>query len=238
MKIITRSLSLVALLAIGSVANADTLMDQITGGTIIGATPFGVDQVFTDLSFTTFSGLVIDDFTTVAGYQLTNASVLLEGSYNPTDFQVSIWSSIADAASSGDTLNGNTVVQQLVPVANVTTTSIGSPNGSPAVRLDIPINLNLNAGTYYLGIAPVQDFTNNGQLFILANSAANPGGNNAVFINPGNGFGMGTSGQQAFNASLMLQGNLISAAVPEPGSVALLIGMATVGGIAVRRRKK
>lgn len=236
MKIITRSLSLAALLAIGSVANADILIDQITGGTVSGATPFGVDHVFTDM--TQFSGLVMDDFTTVAGYQLTSASILLEGSYNPTGFQVSIWDSIANAAASGNGLNGNTVVQQLVPFANVTTTSIGNPNGPSAFRVDIPINLNLNAGTYYLGIAPLQDFSGNGQLYMLANTAANPGGNNAVYINPGNGFGMGTSGQQAFNASLMLQGNLVSAAVPEPGSVALLVGIATVSGIAVRRRKK
>lgn len=238
MKLITCSLSLAALLALGSVANADILMDQITGAVLLPGVNPGADQVFND--FTDFSCVVIDNFTTANGYQLTNTSIVLEGSYNPTGYQVSVWSSLADAASSGNGLNGNAVAQQLVPLANVTTTSLGiNSNGLETFRADMPINLALtNPGTYFLGLSPIQDFAGNGQLFIMGASTGNPGGNNAVWLNPGGGFGLGTSVQTTSNAALRLEGRLLQAPVPEPGSVALLVGLATVTGIAVRRRKK
>ncbi len=235
--VLSATLGLFVLTAAGTAARADILLDQITGGTFSQAAGDSATQVFTDLP--QFTSAAIDDFTLTGAFDLTEASVLLEftSRYAPTAVQVSIFSSVADAAASGSSLNGNTAAQQLVATGLTTVTSLGGNN----VRVDVPLNgLSLSAGTYYLAVAPVQNFSNNGQLFMLANTASQPGGNNAVFVNPGGGFGPPSIRPQAYNASLRLVGNpsAPTGAVPEPGTLALATtGLLPLAGAVVRRRR-
>jgi hypothetical protein len=232
MKMLVHSLCAAALLTLGAAANAQIIvLDQITEGTL-GSTPgFGVNQIFGD--FPEFSGAVIDDFSLDQGLQLHTAAVVGEitNTYAPSGFQVSIWDSVANAASSGNSLSGNTVAQQFVPIGDVTTI----PLADAVYAAIVPINLTLPAGDYFLGLIPVQDFVPNGQHFIISSSAGTPGGNNSVGINPGNGFGLGTSIGVNTNAALYLEGQAL---VPEPGSVALFAGVMVIGGLAARRRAR
>jgi len=232
----TRNILTMAMLVVASGAFAQ--MNQIApggNGALVSTANFGVDQIFGD--FADFSGAVIDDFTVATTSNVTSVAGAFELSTptinlgNIKGWQVSIFSSVANAGNSGNGLNNNTEAQQMVATAT-NTELFGTLANGRAFRFDVKTNLNVNAGSHYLMVAPVLDFTNNGQTFLLSNTDAGafPGGNNSFGINPGNGFGGGTSLAVGTNAALELHAD----AVPEPASmVALGLGIAAFA----RRRR-
>jgi hypothetical protein len=235
-----RTLLSLSFVVCGASAFAGLDMDHFNpvGANLITSPDFGVMQIFPD--FPTFSSTLVDDFT-ASGSILDSVDVAFELS-NPNvntaliqGWQVSVWSSKANALASGNNLNGNTVAQMLAaPVA------LGNLAGTGAVGTAKSVSLtNLNLGgltvgtTYWIGVAPVLEFTaSGGQTFILLNTAPALLGagtaNNAVGVNPGGAFGVGeipANGNAAYKVTT----------VPEPATlIALGAGLAALA----RRRRK
>lgn len=208
------------------------------GANLITNPTFGVMQIFPDVP--TFSSTVVDDFIS-SGTILSSVDVAFELS-NPNvntsliqGWQVSVWSSVANASTSGNGLNGNAVAQMMAPP-----TALGNLAGTGAVGTAKSVSLtNLNLGGltvgahYWIGVAPVLEFTaSGGQTFILANTAPALLGagtaNDGMGVNPGAGFG-GTVFATNNNAAYRVN------TVPEPATlVALGAGLAALA----RRRRK
>ena len=96
--------------------------------------------------------------------------------------------------------------------------------------INIPVDINLGAGTYYLSVVASNSLDFNGEVGIA--TYVGTGGNNAVIANPGQAFNQGNPIGLARDAVYAIQGT----AVPEPATWALM--MLGFGGIgyAMRRR--
>ena len=236
-----KSLLVLSFAVLGVFANASVDMNHIDniGASLGTMNNFGVMAVFTD--FPTFSGMTLDDFN-ASGSVVTHVGVAFETASTAaqlatiTGWQISFWSSTAAAAGSGNSLNGGTVAQQLIAGPGTLVSLSGTSALSPAYRVDFTgLNINLGAtGHYWVGVAPVETFASSGQQFILANSSPAVLGagtaNDAVGVNPGNGFGLGTSVQDNQNAAYMVE----TRPVPEPASIIAL----SLGGLALLRRRR
>jgi hypothetical protein len=240
---LTAAAAIAGLSSLATFANAGIDMNHTNpqGSNLGPMAGFGVNQIF-EAGFATFNGATIDDFT-ASGSNITRVQVAFEattagGQVGISGYHLAIWSSVAAAASSGNTLTGD-VLNADFTAAQATLTSLagtGATGAGGAWLADISgLNIGgLTAGTtYYMGLVAKLDFTPNGQVFILSSTAPAVLGagtaNNSVGVNPGLGFGVGSSVQNNQNAALYIQ----TAPVPEPASMAVL-GM---GALALLRRR-
>jgi hypothetical protein len=239
-----RTLLTLSFVAAGVMANAGLDMDHVNpiGTNLVSNTFFGIMQIFPDQP--DFNGTVIDDFIS-SGTAVSQVDVAFETNNANLNFalvqgwQVSIWASPAAAGASGVGLNGGTVAQMLVPDAQVAVSSLAGTGAQASAKLASITGLNLGGltvgGHYWIGVAPVLDFTQTStQTFILNNLTPALLGagtaNDEVGIQPLNGFGLGTTIPMQFNAAYAVT------TVPEPATlIALGAGLAA---FARRRRNR
>ena len=236
-----RTLLTLSFVATGVIANAGLDMDHVNpiGTNLVSNTTFGVMQIFPDSP--DFNGMVIDDFIS-SGTSVSQVDMAIELS-NPNlnlsliqGWQVSIWSSVANAANSGVNLNANAVSQALVGNGQVAISNLAGTGASGSARLASITGLNLAVnptGHYWIGVAAVLDFTaTSTQVLMLNNLTPALVGagtaNDEVGIQPLNGFGLGTSIPMQSNAAYAVT------TVPEPATlIALGAGLAAFA----RRRR-
>lgn len=209
------ALTTLACLALSSAGYAQTLYQQPANLSGVG----NASQVFPDQPrFTIYS---FDNFTVTGnGWDITQVTAFGVEHGDPT---------FNTAVSLAFTTSPN--------AAAIGTTYAGTEIGSNLVFTQ-PVHL--NPGAYFLTAYVTRLFTGGGQ-WLFGESA--PVNSSSYYEqNPGGGFGFGTAPlQPSSGADLAFQinGTLTPAAVPEPGSVALLIGLTTTGaGFFARRRKQ
>ena len=192
-------------------------------------------QIFTD--FANFDCAVLEDFTVDSselGIGQVSGLFKAEGgfaSFQDVDgFELNIFSDVNLAATS---LTGNIASLVLVAGSGASVVQVIDSSGNGEYGL---VNLNVNillpsAGTYWLAISP-KSLNATGQ-FLIPNGGASgdvtPGNANAMFANPGLGFGLGAL------SPLNLDYAYSVTAVPEPGSVGLWFSAGL--GLCVRRRR-
>ncbi|MDQ2986651.1 MAG: PEP-CTERM sorting domain-containing protein [Armatimonadota bacterium] len=222
---------------LGVAANAQFLMDQIgpdntgqTGQTVHASQDFNG-------AFPTFDVNAIDDFTIGAAANITAVEAVM-GMYNSVNinfanvlgYRIEVYSSVAAGASN---LVGDVASVAVAPANAVVDTSwLGGTNIVSKVSMS-GLNINIgSAGTYWVGVMAVQDFALHGQVGVSGSTVGT--GNDMWQVNPGGGFGLGTSFQPVIptNAAYRVTGTL----VPEPGTfIAIGVGLAA---LALRRRSK
>jgi hypothetical protein len=225
--------AIAATIAVG--ANAQYLMDQIgPDGSGQSTANINASQDF-EASFDIYDCMVTDDFTVGSAANVTGVEAVM-GIYNATPnwsavtgFHVEIYSTGTAAATN---LTGD-VFSQLVPAGSATIDQswVGGTFGISKITI-IGLNVNLAAGTYWIGVSGAMDFTPNGQIGV-ATSTFGGGGANSLQSNPGGGFGIPGNQQTIPNDSAFrVSGQL----VPEPGTfVAIGLGLAA---LVLRRRSK
>lgn len=198
-----------------------------------------VNQNFTD--FPAYSAYMVSDVVASQNWNVNQVSIdfFTNGS---TETLGSTWSCTLNVFSNTGSLPsaGND------PTTGTTVTgTITNLNGSGYGTLTVSgLNLNLAAGEYWIGLTPTASFGNDGE-FYLGESNTNTAGANYTdaFINPGGGFGLGSSWANgntltgdglSYYGGIDVQGTVQS--VPEPASIAAL-GLGLVGLIFRRRRK-
>ena len=172
-----------------------------------------------------FNCMAIDDFTVGAGNTLQSIDfsfVYYNGVGPTTGWHVAIFSSPAAAVA------GNMVGD----IANVTGLAGGQAASPAPTFLTLNLgNIPLAAGTYWIGVQGIMDFTPGGQVGIQGRSVIS--GTGARFINPGLGFGTGADSALG-GATPVDVGFRLNGLVPAPGSLAL-IGLS---GLAALRRRR
>ncbi|MCH7903427.1 MAG: PEP-CTERM sorting domain-containing protein [Armatimonadetes bacterium] len=236
-----RFLGIGAVLALGSFAGADVVLDHITGAVQADWSEIYASQDF-EAAWDEFDVNYIEDFTVTE----TQTNILqvdaIMGGYSGflnafftngrvRGYRVEFYSSVATAAAS---LTGDVGSQTVLPGSVTVGPPLGWRFAESEVR--IPVNVFLpGAGTYWVGVMGILDYDPGGQIAVVAwNSGTFAGGNNSVQVNPNGGFNFG--GGTNFvdrhrDAAYRITG------VPEPASmVALAMGAAAL--VAHRRRKK
>ena len=220
-----RTLIALSLVAVGVAANAQVdIMDQVSSGVNASGNAYA-SQFFTD--FAGFEIASIDDFNVTgspvklnyvdAGVLLFNTPFSTFGQFNADKWDVQIYSSVAAAAAN---FTGN--VASATGTMSVLTTPLGGSNVGALIRLNVSAaNIQLNPGTYYVGVTPYADFTTRGQVGIFASNGGTPGGANGWQTNPGGAFGFpGNQQQIAPGTDLMYRIN--ATVVPEPATMVAL----------------
>lgn len=222
---------------LGVAANAQFLMDQIGPNNAgqVGQTVHA-SQDFQG-AFPTFDINAIDDFTVSAAANITAVEVVM-GMWNNANisfsnvdgYRIEIYSSVAAGASN---LVGDVASVAVAPGNAVVDTGwLGGANIVSKVSMS-GLNINiLGGGTYWIGVMASQDFATEGQVGTAGSTVGT--GNDMWQVNPGGGFGQGTSFQPAVltNAAIRITGT----EVPEPGTfIAIGVGLAA---LALRRRTK
>lgn len=206
MKSLTRSLSVLAPLGVASLANAQTLAFDHTGSGSAIASSAGT----AGYTFTVNSPITVTDLSVYSGFGLISAS-----------FPIGVWDS----------------TNLLIATTTVTTATPGvtyaSANGGNFIGNAIA-PLNLGVGSYTIG-AFYGDTNDTAAFFgtILANPSVTYGD---VAIAISAGLVQPTSlfpEVSLFGPTFRFQSGT---SVPEPGSMALLVG-AGIGGVMLRRRK-
>jgi hypothetical protein len=218
------------LLAMTAGASADVVIfDQIGAGTAAtNGQNVAASQDFPD--FPTFNIAAIDDFTHPGG-QITRVEAVMgffnstaSSFANVTNWRVEFYTSVASA---GANLTGNAGSTTVAPGA-VTITGGYTSGGTNSSLVSIPVNVNLAAGTYWVGIMPVMSFGTGGQLGVAASTIAAQTASSGAQANPAGGFGFGPT--QNTNVNYAYRVSII----PAPSSMALL----GLGGLAVARRRR
>ncbi|MEO7453419.1 MAG: PEP-CTERM sorting domain-containing protein [Fimbriimonadales bacterium] len=234
--------ALAAVLVAG--ANAQFLMDQIGPDNSGTGTSVFASQEF-EATFPTFHIGAIDDFTVGGAANITGveAAMGLFGGTNPPrawanvlSFRVEVYSSVNAAAANlvGDVASTSVAAGSV----NINEAWVGGVNQIALITIS-GLNLNIGSGgTYWLGVIPRMDFSNNqGQTGMVNSTWAgnNPGNDNAFQVNPGGGFAF-PGNQQQIAGNIDLAYRVTGTVVPEPGTfIAIGIGLA---GLAVVRRRK
>jgi hypothetical protein len=205
-KMRTRFVVFVAGLALGCVASAQVVLNQIpTLESQSDLTYASQDEP----SASAFDIALLDDFTVTAGQtQISLVEVVMSGFAGFTQF--SQWNNVTAyrvefyTNNSGASITGN-AGSQLVPAASATITNLNwntSPHFGTHARISLPVNVNLpGAGTYWVAVMGVVDMGGSSLQVGVAENFAVSGGNNATLINPGGGFGFGNSMNVGINAA-------------------------------------
>jgi len=215
-----RKFAVVAVLgALAAMASGEILLDQIGANTSATDNQNVYASQEFEAAYATYNIAVIDDFVVPAGgRQLTNVEAVIgwwnASVFNPaaiTGWRVEVYSS---AASAGGNLIGNSFHYVATPAGatyvNWGTSSLGQQN----YKVSIPVNASLPAGTYYVGVMPMNPFATNGQTGIAGSTLG--GGANAYQACPTGAFGSGTLWNIAVNGAYRVE------AIPEPASLILL----------------
>lgn len=215
-------LSALAVCAFGATANAAVLWDQ---GNVDAAVNAIVNQEF--VNYPDYSSYMANDFEADAAWNITKVTIYLTnnngtwGGIPDAQARFNLWNTYPDTdPGAGD----------LVP-ATYTQTADG-------LAMSVDVDVNVDAGMFWLGLTPHVDFTVYGQEFC---QAAPIWGENTAWRNPGGAFGYGTDWTNAYildttgvwqdnyDMAMLIEGTV----VPGPGALALL-GLA---GLARRRRR-
>lgn len=207
------------LLSVPCLAPAGVIVDQsaLNAGSV-------TSQSFTD--FPEFSGSAFDDFTLGSTYALTTLTIF--------------------GVDEGDPSFNTAVTASIYAAPDLTTapilTALGSQVGGN-LEFDFGGAL-LGPGSYWLASYVTRPFSGGGQWFWTFGFPVS--GSQAMFQNPGGGFGLGTGtvpvatllGTDPVDMAFVLSGDLVVNSVPEPSTFALA-GLAGLGGLvaAIRRRK-
>ncbi len=221
----------VASFAVGPIASADVIMNQI--GSMDGANTAG-QNVSASQDFDVYGAydvVAIDDFTIGSAMNLTSASMVLSGwngfsdPMNITGYTVSIFSSVEAA---GNSIYGDIASIYLINGVDpgISYSPMWGGDGSWLVSFDMS-GVSLSAGSYWIGVTPLNSYADgNGQTGVVASDI---GDNSGAQANPTGAFGFITQATGA-NYAYSLEGT----GVPAPGALVLL-GLA---GIASRRRRR
>jgi hypothetical protein len=224
--------------AVAVPAQADVLFDQISAD-YTDAASYVWDSTQFDSANSAYDIALLDDFTIGANYNLTSIDAAVSGfdGFNSmagiTGYRVEIYSSTAAAANS---LTGD-VASVTLGANDVTTTSPFSMTWSPSGLVHIPVDISLAAGSYYLAVMAINDFTTNGEAGILMDTTKS---GNAIQANPNGGFGMNGNlhaTNPAAQASYRINGDLAASPAPEPATWGMMVMGFGLAGAAVRRRK-
>ncbi|PWJ15005.1 VPLPA-CTERM protein sorting domain-containing protein [Jannaschia seohaensis] len=213
-------------------ASAATLFEQLTGP---GASSV-VNQEFADLP--TYSSYIVDDVTFATDVVIQSMT--------------SFFSSEAPESSGMAVLNifdGDTLTAADDPSGGgdfgISSTPVTYAVRTDANATDVTasgLSIALSAGTYWIGLTPIEEYGTFGQIF-LRDAGANGNGTPAAFRNPGGGFGGGTDwttpsaiGQRLGNAAFRIEGTAVMSAIPLPSSLLLLASGVIGAGVYGRRR--
>lgn len=184
-------------------------------------------QIFSDAPLS--HSMVIDDFTVNSTtLSISRVSALFRAQSGFTSFQdiskfsVSIFSSIENASTN---IIGDIAYHELGLSEGVSITQVIDGSGNFEYGL---VNISLllalpGPGTYWIGIAPNAE---SGKQFFL--QSADPlvsGGQNSLFINPGEGFAVGTMVHIGHDASYSIT------AIPEPSCLTYTLAMVMCLGL-------
>ncbi len=176
----------------------------------------GNAQIF-EPAFSSSNGMMVDDFTLASTATLTRIDAAFTSNFSGaalasiSGFRISIFTSIAAVVASGSALQGD-VTTVMVPTGSVISAPFNAYN-TLSVVYTIPVNISLPAGTYFVGIAPILNFSPNGyQSFMLQHFGT--GGNNAYEILPG----VSITDFRGADTTMDIYGNV--AAAPEPATIA------------------
>jgi len=209
----TVTLALLAAPALSASASASygpfvlAAADQIGGPGFVGCNS-DLNEVSTTQPY--FSSGVVEEFTMPpTSSTVTEVDVVLktpQGSPWPSVlyWTVSIFASVNQAENSGSALSGNAVATQLVTNASLVFNY--APNcvsGVTNALCQVPVNLILQPGAHYWVVCvPVTSGTPSLRLARSNYAAGFPNGNNGVWINPDNGWGLGTGVPTNANSSI------------------------------------
>lgn len=188
-----------------------------------------VDQEFSD--FADFSTFAVGDITLSSASNITSVSTLIGFFTNQAG-----WMSVNSARLNIFSKTGPFPTQDPTTgtVVSATNTLFNATDNIWEFKAS-GLNINLAAGSYWVGLTPISNFGTNGQAFHATTGTQI--GDSSKLRNPGGGFGFGTEwsefsaiGFANGDATLIVDG----AAVPEPASMAVLgLGIAAL----VRRRR-
>jgi MYXO-CTERM domain-containing protein len=208
-------------------------MNQLLGG-ITETSSSSANQKF-EPSSATFSSFVADDAAGDAGTVNRMAVALVfNTAANAANAATAITGWEIFASDSLATLAAGGGLAATVGIANVTISVIN--NNSRWRLFEIAgLSIPVGGGTTWYGVRPAMSFSAHGQTFMLAGAGPS---NNARFINPGNGFALGTSLSIPMSAAMAVNVNAspTTNAVPVPGTLAL--AMLAMGVAAAARRRR
>lgn len=173
------------------------IVDQIGGPGFIRCTG-ELNEISTAFPF--YSSAVVEDFQMPSNTNtLTQVQCVLKTSQGTPwpsilRWRVSVFSSAANAENSGSGLQANAVVTQ--DVFNATVAFNFAPNcvsGQVNGLCTLPVSMNLQPGaTYWFIVAPITSGVPDLRMSETAFPGGYPNNFNAIWVNPDNGYGLGT----------------------------------------------
>jgi hypothetical protein len=186
------SIALLTLVSAATSVRAVVIMDQIgPDPSFVQSQPAYASQQF-EPSFSQFTIGALDDFVNTAAtptLDRVDAALLGFGGFvtynNVTAWRVEIYSTPQMAALN---LTGDIGSQTVAPGGVTLTTPYTTDSVSALVS--IPVSIAVGAGTFYVAVIPVMNFTGDGQIGVSNGTFVGfPRGENAYQANPGGGFG-------------------------------------------------